>query len=156
MYRIQQAAEKIKKDIAGKNVLEVACGTADFSLAASEFAEHVDCIDLDDFRLNSVVAKCPNIAFKRMDATALRFANGTYDTVVVYNALAHLETVIDRVVSECLRVVKLGGNIYFISSFSMDKYTIENKFLPHLSDIKLDYAVFNDKTFTYVQINKQQ
>ena len=48
MLRAEQAIKKIQGHIVDKNILEVACGCAEFSIAASKIAKTVICIDLDD------------------------------------------------------------------------------------------------------------
>lgn len=154
MTRVQQAVNKIKSDITGKQVIEIACGQADFSIEASRVAASVHCIDLDSFRLNHKIYECPNIVFKQMDAAALEYDSGAFDTAVIYNALFHLETVLEKVLSEALRVVKTGGSFWFVSSFSMDKTAMEEKLFPLLSASGLNYGVSTDKVFTYVRIGK--
>lgn len=154
MSRTQQAVTLIKEDISGKKVLEAACGTADFSIEASKIAQSVNCIDLESFRLNPKITECPNIIFEKMDAAALSFEDGYFDTAVVYNALAHLETVLESVLSECLRVTRQGGRVCFISSFSIDKGVAEEKLIPLLENKKLKYQMNTDKVFTYIKITK--
>ena len=46
--RAAQAARMLSPHLAGRDILEIACGTADFSLAAAEIARGVTAIDLDD------------------------------------------------------------------------------------------------------------
>lgn len=154
MLRTQQAVNLLKEDISGKKILESACGTADFSIEASKIAKSVNCIDLENFRLNPKITECSNVTFEKMDATALKFKNDSFDTVVVYNALAHLKTVLDGILSECLRTAKPGGCICFISSFSIDKRIIEEKLIPLLENTKLKYHTSTDKVFTYIKIAK--
>ena len=154
MTPVQQVINKIKSDVADKQVIEIACGQADFSIEASKTAATVHCIDLDNFRLNDKIHECPNVVFQQMDATALEYDNGTFDTAVIYNAFFHLETVMEKVLSEALRVVKTGGSVWVISSFSMDKTAMEEKLFPHLSASGLEYEVSIDKVFTYVRIGK--
>ena len=52
LSRAAQAARLLSPHLAGLDVLEIACGTADFSLAAAETARSVTAIDLDDCRLS--------------------------------------------------------------------------------------------------------
>ena len=47
MKRVEQAIAHIAENINGKAVLEIACGCAEFSLAAAQTAKSVDGIDLD-------------------------------------------------------------------------------------------------------------
>lgn len=109
MNRAERAVHMIREDISHKRVLEVACGCAVFSIAASAMAEQVFCIDLESFRLDKGLKDCPNVTFQRMDATALEYGDGSFDTVVIYNAAAHLESILPQVLFQCRRVVRREG-----------------------------------------------
>ena len=154
MTRVQQVIAKIKADITAKQVIEIACGRAELSIEASQTASSVHCIDLDSFRLDKRIHECSNVVFEQMDAAALKYDSETFDTAVIYNALAHLGTVMEAVISEALRVVKTGGNVWIISSVSMDKFVMEEKLFPYLSSSGLEHEVSTDKVFTYVRIVK--
>lgn len=154
MLRAEQAIKKIQGHIVDKNILEVACGCAEFSIAASKIAKTVICIDLDDFRLNKEIFECRNITFEKMDATALTYADGAMDTVVIYNAIAHLETIIPNVLNECLRVLKPDGYIYIISSFKMDKCVIVEYVILFLTNANIQYELYADKIFVYLKIHQ--
>jgi len=114
--RTEQAVELIAPAIAGRRLLEVACGSAEFSLAAAEIAAQVDCIDLDDTRLLPEVSEQENICFRRMDAAAMRFEDESFDTAVLYNAASHLSDALPAVLDECLRVLRPGGLLVFMST----------------------------------------
>ena len=93
MTRVKQALNRIRDEIEGQTVLEVACGCAEFSIAASEIAKKVNCIDIDLFRLDEEISAYSNVAFDLMDATDMKYEDNAFDTVVIYNAIAHLDTV---------------------------------------------------------------
>lgn len=152
MSQISKVIEKIKNDIADKKVLEVACGQAEFSVCASRLAEEVFSIDMVSFRLMEEVKECKNLTFEQMDVTAMKYEDQTFDTVVMYNAIAHLDTVIPETLSESKRVLKAGGVIYVISSFKIDKAVIEEKLVPYLEKSGERYTIETDKTYTYVKI----
>lgn len=152
MTRVQKVVSKIISDIESKEVLEVACGCAEFSISSSAYATNINCIDLDDFRLNESIKECSNVLFTKMDATNMQFETHRFDTVVLYNAISHLETIINEVLTECYRVTKPGGAIYVISSFKMDKWTITERLIPILNKTGNKYTVETDNTFSYVRI----
>lgn len=154
MSQVSKVIEKIKEDIAGKKVLEAACGQAEFSVYASKTAKEVYCVDLEDFRLTEEIKECKNLTFELMDVTDMKYEEQTFDTVVMYNAIGHLDTVISEAVTESKRVLKTGGRIYIISSFKMDKNVIEDKVIPYLQEAGEKYTVEKDKIYTYVQIEK--
>ena len=62
----------IESEIKDKDVLEVACGGAEFSASASRLARCVHCIDLDASRLGDL-SSLENVYFSIMDATKMEF-----------------------------------------------------------------------------------
>lgn len=153
MTRVEKVVKNLHQDLENKSVLEVACGCAEFSIAASKVASHVDCIDLDSFRLRPEITQCANLHFQAMDATAMTFPDGSFNTVVLYNAIGHLEHILESVIQECLRVLRQVGNVYIISSFKLDQAVIRERLLPMLAEKGIKYAV-EEKLFTYVRISK--
>ena len=105
-------------DIADKNILEVACGCADFSISASRYAQGVSCIDLDDSRLSGALPN--NIHFEKMDATKMNYPSGSFDTIILYNAFSHIYSQWDSIKKECLRVLKPSGRLYIASTWKLD------------------------------------
>lgn len=154
MKRVERAIEHIAESINGKAVLEVACGCAEFSLAAAQTAKSVDGIDLDYLRLPPSARKTEGFKFTVMDATNMTFAEGSFDTAVMYNAIGHLGAVLEKVLKECLRVTKPGGAIFVISSFRMDMPVIDEKLLPLLAKKQIAFAEESDGTFCYIKIER--
>lgn len=148
----EQALKVMKSDVIGKDVLETACGRADLSVAMSPLARTVECIDLVDFRLNPEVEKCANVRFSVMDATRTAFADGSFDTVVVFNAAYHIKDELSAVIAECTRVTRQGGAIYVISSVSIDRAVIDGDIVTLLNGIGAQFTVERDKTFISVKI----
>lgn len=149
MRRVEQAIAHIKDALENKDVLEVACGCAEFSFYTSSIARKVCCMDLDDSRLKFDPDDCANLEFRIMDATKMDYEQRSFDTIVIYNAIGHLEDIIDAVLAECRRVLRTGGVVYIISSFSMDKQVIREKLLPKLS---MNISFHEDQLFMYVAI----
>ena len=154
MSRAELAVELIAPAIAGRDVLEVACGSGEFSLAAAEDATAVVCIDLDDSRLSPLVGDCENLRFRRMDGAAMRFGDESFDTVVLYNAVFHLEDQLDAVLGECLRVLRPGGLFCAISSWSLDRPVLTDVLLPLIEARGMRYRLSMDEPFVWVQVRK--
>lgn len=152
MTRVEKIVQKLHSKLASKNILEVACGCAEFSIAASEFAESVYAIDLDDIRLLPEAKAIDNLHFQIMDATAMTYPDKTFDTVVMYNAIGHLAEIVGDVLAECLRVLKYDGSIYIVSSFKMDKLFIDSELVPYLKQSLIDFEIGEDKLFVYVKV----
>ena len=120
MKRTDALVQLLVEDIQNADLLEVACGAADFSLSASHYARSVSCIDLDASRLNPQLLRNAGVHFQIMDASEMHFADQSFDTVVLYNALFHVRPQWDRILSECRRVLKVDGSIYVIGTWKLD------------------------------------
>lgn len=155
MKRVEKVVYKLHNELYGKDILEVACGCAEFSISASKLAKTVHCIDLDDKRLLPNAKNCNNLIFCEMDATAMSYKNDSFDTIIIYNAIGHLQQVMEKTIGECLRVLRASGNMYIISSFKMDKEVILNNLLPLLEQNKLCFHILEDKIYICIQIKKQ-
>lgn len=153
MHRIEKVMEKLKEWISNKDVLEVACGSAIFSIFASEFAKNVYCIDLVNYRLDANIAKCDNLVFQIMDAAKMSYQDQTFDIIVLFNAIAHISDKFEFVFNECLRVLRRGGRLCIISSFKMDKVIIYNELIPRLQD-RFNFLIEKDAYYTYLTIIK--
>lgn len=115
-------------EIEGKEVLEVACGTAEFSLSAARWAKRVTCIDIEESRLDERVKKQDNICFRVMDASKMDFEGEAFDTIIVYNAIYHIKDQYDEILEECRRVLKPEGHIFLISTWKLDLALMREKF----------------------------
>lgn len=113
MRRITKALNQIVHSIECKNVLEIACGSGEFSLEAASIAHSVTCIDLDDSRLLPSVRDAENIVFLLMDAINLQMASDSVDVIVFYNAPAHVENELEKILNECYRVLRKRGAIFY-------------------------------------------
>ena len=114
-------------EIAGKEILEVACGTGDFSLSASAYAKAVYCIDLDESRLSHKIKK-DNITFRKMDASRMSFPDGKFDTIFIYNAFFHIQSQWTNIEKECRRVLRPNGSIYIIGTWKLDTSLLTDMF----------------------------
>ena len=127
MKKTDALVKILTSDIENKDVLEVACGTADFSVSAAQLANSVSCIDLDDSRLTDLTGK-NNVSFKIMDASEMAFLNDTFDTIVIYNAFFHIQTQWSEIEKECLRVLKSKGIIYIVGTWKLDTSLMKDVF----------------------------
>lgn len=150
--RATQAARMLSPHLTGRDILEIACGTADFSLAAVETARSVTAIDLVDCRLSPAACSTNGVRFQRMDAAALTFPDGSFDTAVLYNALGHLTAILPELLSEALRGLRPGGALIICSSFSLDKTAMEERFLPLLLERGLPFSCQEEGPFHIIEI----
>lgn len=154
MTRAERAAERLAPALSHRDVLEVACGTAEFSLAAAELSANVTCIDIDDSRLLPEASHCENLRFRRMDASAMHFGDESFDTVVLYNSAFHLEDRLDAVLDECLRVLRPGGLLCAVSSWNLDRPVLTDTLLSLLNARGLRCRLSMDEPHLLVQARK--
>lgn len=109
-------AERICADWQGsERVLELACGSGQLTLL---MPPRCATLTATDFAPNMVAeakkragSNYPNLSFGVEDATALTFADGTFDCVVISNAL-HIMPEPGKALAEIRRVLRTGGKLY--------------------------------------------
>ena len=74
MTKTGKIVQELLSDIENKTILEAACGSAEFSIAASAYASEVFAVDLVDFRLHKEKIKS-NVHFEIMDVSKMTYAN---------------------------------------------------------------------------------
>ena len=119
MKIVDKAVEIFQSNIVGKDILEVACGRADFSISASKYAKSVTCIDLDESGIKGK-ALPDNVRFDIMDAAKMRYQGESFDNVFLYNAFFHVQTQWVDIEKECHRVLRPGGKIFIIGTWKLD------------------------------------
>jgi len=102
-----------RRFIAGKRVLDVACGEGYGSALLAEVAEHVVGVDIDPGAIAHARAKYAsrgNVRFEHGSATALPLAERSVDIVVSFETIEHLDNDKQpRMLLECARVLKPSG-----------------------------------------------
>lgn len=98
--------ELVERYGAGKDVLEVGCGTGLILHRASQFARTAIGIDLSGGMLAKAAARGLRVA--QASATALPFATASVDVAYSYKVLAHIPD-IQGALREMARVVRPGG-----------------------------------------------
>ncbi len=99
---------------AGARVLEVGCGTGVLTrwLARWPNVDSVVGVDIAPSLLDRARSLCtePNVTFEEGDATALRFADESFDVVVLDSTLSHVPDA-GRAVAEAARVLRPEGKL---------------------------------------------
>lgn len=115
-------------DPAGKKLLDVACGTGDFSIAAvRKGVKDVTAIDISEKMIEIGVEKVrrlglsEQICLKWGDSEQMEFDEDTFDVVTVAFGVRNFENT-EKGLKEILRVLKPGGKA-IILEFSMPLHT---------------------------------
>lgn len=98
-------------------VLELACGTGNFSFLLAEKAKSWEATDFSENMIlqakaaQKSYASIKNLNFSVQDATNLPYEDGSFDAVMIANAL-HIMPNPEKVLSEIRRVLKKGGVLF--------------------------------------------
>ena len=153
MTKPEKAVLKLHEYIKNKKLLEIACGSAEFSVSAADLAASVHCIDSDPHRIMPEVIEHENITVRKMNASDLLFPDDSFDTVVMYNAVARLAGEMEKAVAEAMRV---GGDTVLISSLNTDKYVIFDELLPMLERERIPFCLMMDGEFAGVVLRRHK
>jgi ubiquinone/menaquinone biosynthesis C-methylase UbiE len=105
-----QAAELVRRVGAGKEVLEVGCGTGLILERIAQFASRAEGVDLSPGMVDHARTRGLNV--RVADATALPYEDESFDVACSFKVLAHVPK-LDEALREMLRVVRPGGHIVF-------------------------------------------
>lgn len=110
LYTRYKFASEFCKD---KEVLEVACGAGQGLGYLARVAKRVCGGDIDDENLKlaqSQYSGRPNIEVRKLDAQSLPFESGTFDVVLLYEAIYYLAHP-EKFIQESSRVLRPGGTL---------------------------------------------
>jgi demethylmenaquinone methyltransferase / 2-methoxy-6-polyprenyl-1,4-benzoquinol methylase len=91
-------------------VLDACCGTGDLALAAARAGGRVTGVDFSERMLALARAKAPELDWLRADATALPFADESFDVVTVGFGIRNLAD-LEAGLAELARVLVPGGRL---------------------------------------------
>ena len=102
--------DRIPEMIRGMEVLEIATGPGLLAKNVAPAAAHMIATDYSDGMIaEAKKGECPhNLVFEVADATALPYVNGSFDAVIISNAL-HIIPDPEKALSEIDRVLRDGG-----------------------------------------------
>ena len=127
-----------------QQLLDIACGTGDFSLAIAKRmhpGSHVTGIDLSEGMLDVMRGKVrkarlgERISCEQGDSEALRFADGSFDVAAIAFGIRNFEHR-EAALREILRVLKPGGRLVILELSEPD-----NRFLRHVYDVYFQHFV---------------
>jgi 2-polyprenyl-3-methyl-5-hydroxy-6-metoxy-1,4-benzoquinol methylase len=116
-----------KSLVSGKTVLDVACGSGYGSQILSQTAKRVIGVDIcgETVKYCRSRYKSENLAFLQMDCCHLAFPSSSFDTVVSFETLEHLENH-DRFIIELKRILKDDG-LLIISTPNKEYFSLYTK-----------------------------
>jgi ubiquinone/menaquinone biosynthesis C-methylase UbiE len=171
-YLVEMRISKMRNHVQlrNKDILDLGCGTGEYSLALSRFAKRVIGIDFLISNIEKAVesqklTKGRNVQFKRMNAENLFFPNSSFDVILLNEVYEHLNQP-EKVLHEISRVLRKSGVlILFIPNrfypFEGHGIHLENSyffhtipFIPWLPNFILN-RILNARNFTPKAIVKE-
>ena len=130
--RQQVFASQLTPDM---NVLELGCGSGDFTKALAETKARITAVDISPNLIACARKKVPdtNVSFKVENAYELNYADNTFDAVVGNSILHHLE--MDQAFKEIRRVLKPRKAICFIEPNLLNPLQIIELSTPYMRKI---------------------
>jgi ubiquinone/menaquinone biosynthesis C-methylase UbiE len=127
--RVKMLSESITP---GMNVLELGCGTGNFTKELCNTKANIRAIDiaLDLISIAKENIKNEHVEFLIENAHTMSFPNELFDAVVGSSVLHHLE--IDDALKDIFRVLKPGGKILFTEPNMMNPQIALQKNIPFL------------------------
>ena len=105
----KRAMERCLPYIRNKDVLELACGSGQFTCALYQKASYWKATDFSKKMIQELKKKeLPDLHLSVEDATKLPYPDHSFDVILIANAL-HIVPEPDRVMGEITRVLKPGG-----------------------------------------------
>lgn len=105
------AAFERLEDLRGERLLDIGCGTGEYTTTLAEHYTEVDGIEIERLRLEAFERNKPdNVALHLMSANDMNFEDDTFDTVVMIEVLEHLSDPVTAL-TEIARVLKPEGRL---------------------------------------------
>lgn len=100
----------------GKSVLDVGCGSGNYTLAFHQKGLEVEGMDLSPSMLRLAAEKAPQIKWKEGSMLQLPFQNEQFDALLSMNTLHYVRHSLVQVFSEMRRVLKPGGRLVLFAN----------------------------------------
>jgi SAM-dependent methyltransferase len=111
-YRIPEADLRVLGDLRGRDVLELGCGAAQWSIALAADGVCVTGLDLSERQLGHARGRDASLRLVQASGEQLPFADGVFDVVFCdHGAMSFCEP--EVIVPECARVLRPAGLLAF-------------------------------------------
>lgn len=165
----QTATEKI--DIGPDKILDLCCGTADWTITLAKRYPHAQVIGMDFSQEMLKIAQqkvsrsnLTNINLETGDAMQLRYPDESFDVVTIGFGLRNVPDA-DKVLQEIHRVLKADGQLICLEAFKVETPIIKwgwkayfNRLMPLMGKVfaksKLEYQYLDDSVNKFVSIKE--
>jgi len=165
----QKATDKIIVGVG--NVLDLCCGTGDWTIMLAQKYPHAQVIGMDFSQemlklAQSKVAKSAvtNVTLESGDAMNLRYSDDSFDVVTIGFGLRNVPDA-DKVLQEIRRVLRPGGQLICLEAFKVETPVIKigwklyfNKLMPLMGRVfaksQPEYQYLDDSVNKFVSIKR--
>lgn len=118
MRVVEDIALRIKELLLNKDVLEVSCGNAGFSLEAVKYARLVLATDisLESYMRRNNRTLPVNLALKMIESPCNDLTDNRFDVSVCYNKLTKMPMDVKALLKEMIRVTRSDGYLVFTAT----------------------------------------
>jgi len=138
-YRVPELELNVLGDVSGKEVLELGCGAAQWSIALAERGARVIGLDVSSAQLGYARRAAPALPLVQASGEQLPFADASFDVVFCdHGALSFCDPEVS--VSECGRLLRAGGLLAFCCTHPMLYLTWDDAREQQTRKLQIDYA----------------
>ena len=148
-------------DLVGKKVLEIGCGSGEQAIYFALQGAEVTVIDISVESLKGVekLAMCEGVTIsgKVMDAEAMTFVRGEFDLVYINSVMMHVDQ--RKVMSECERVLRVGGKLVVVEPLQYGLFVQGYRFFSSYRKMKPKYMTlrrFNEQEELFSSSSHQE
>jgi SAM-dependent methyltransferase len=137
-FRVPESELRVLGDVRGRDVLELGCGAAQWSVALARDGVHVVGLDLSRGQLKHARAADPDLALVAASGEDVPFATASFDVVFCdHGALSFCEPGV--IVAECARVLRAGGLLAFCATHPLLYLTYDDAEQRQTRKLQIDY-----------------
>jgi SAM-dependent methyltransferase len=138
-YRVPESDLQILGDVSGREVLELGCGAAQWSIALAPLGARVVGLDISAAQLGHARRSAPDLALVEASGEQLPFADDSFDVVFCdHGALSFCDPEVS--VPEVSRVLRSGGLLAFCCTHPILYLTWDDEREAQTRKLQMDYA----------------
>jgi SAM-dependent methyltransferase len=146
-YRVPEAELGVLGDVRGKDVLELGCGAAQWSIALAPHGARVVGLDISQSQLAHARRSARSLPLVQASGEQLPFADRSFDVVFCdHGALGFCDPEVS--VPECARLLRPGGLLAFCCTHPLLYLTWDDAKLQQTRKLQTDYAHLGRMTFS--------
>jgi len=138
-YRVPESELQVLGEVSGRDVLELGCGAAQWSIALAGSGARVTGLDVSRGQLAHARRDAPSLALVQASGEQLPFADRSFDIVFCdHGAMSFCDPEIST--AECARLLRPGGLLAFCCTHPLLYLTWDDAREQQTRKLQIDYA----------------